>query len=193
MYRKFCLFLTTPDEPVRPLVLLNFQRWLRENTNVKFATILRRRGPLEAAFAALGETFLIEAPRWKQRTLCGRIAQRLDLPGFRTERQLTALRDHPHRLIYSNTVTNGDVLQVLVRPGMAVVTHVHELDYWIEQSGPENWNQVCRHTTKFVAASEAVSQNLQDITGSHLTELKWFMSLFLWNTDPSTQIRAESR
>ena len=144
-----------------PLVLLNFQRWLREHTNVQFTTIIRRSGPLEAAFAALGQTLLIEAPRWKQRTLRGRIGHRLDLPGFRTERQLTALRGHPHRLVYSNTITNGDVLQVLARPGIPVITHVHELDYWIEQSGADNWSQVCRHTTKFVAASEAVSQNLQ--------------------------------
>ena len=42
-----------------------------------------------------------------------------------------------------------------------MVTHVHELNYWIEKAEQRNWNQVCRHTTKFVAASEAVSLNLQ--------------------------------
>src|SRR6187399_2669791 len=52
-----------------PLVLLNFQRWLKEHTGVKFATILRRRGPLEAEFARLGEVFLIEAPQWEHLTL----------------------------------------------------------------------------------------------------------------------------
>lgn len=144
-----------------PLILLNFQRWLKEHSSVQFSTILRRRGPLEAAFAALGQTFVIEAPRWKQRTLRGQIADRVGWPGFRTDKRLAALREHPHRLIYSNTVTNGDVLEVLARPGIQVVTHVHELDYWIEKSGCDNWSQVCRHTTKFIAASEAVSRNLQ--------------------------------
>ena len=65
-------------------------------------------------------------------------------------------------MIYSNTIKNGDVLRVLARPGVQVITHVHELNYWIDRSGPDNWDQVCRHTTKFVAASEAVSRNLQE-------------------------------
>ena len=60
-----------------PFVLLNFQRWLKEHTSMEFATILRRRGPLEAEFAKLGETFLIEAPRWEYRSLGARIANRL--------------------------------------------------------------------------------------------------------------------
>ena len=37
-----------------PLILLNFQRWLKEHTTVKFATIVRRSGPLEAEFARAG-------------------------------------------------------------------------------------------------------------------------------------------
>jgi glycosyltransferase involved in cell wall biosynthesis len=144
-----------------PLVLLNFQRWLKRHTSLEFATILRRRGPLEPDFAALGETFLIETPRW-ERIVRKRIAPRLPLPRFGTNKRLAALRDRSHRLIYSNTVTNGDVLRILAKPGTNVVTHVHELDYWIDKSGQDNWDQVCRHTTKFVAASEAVSRNLQE-------------------------------
>lgn len=144
-----------------PLVLLNFQRWLKKHTTVEFATILRRRGPLEADFAALGETFLIETSRW-ERLIRDRIAKPLHWTGFGSNKRLAALRDRSHRLIYSNTVTNGDVLQILARPGVQVITHVHELNYWIEKSGSDNWNQVCRHTTKFVAASEAVSRNLQE-------------------------------
>jgi hypothetical protein len=61
-----------------PFVLLNFQRWLTENTGVKFATILRRSGPLESEFAKLGETFLIEGS-WNRRSLPARFANRLGL------------------------------------------------------------------------------------------------------------------
>ena len=141
-----------------PFILLNFQRWLKEHTSLKFATILRRSGPLQSEFAKLGEIFLIETP-WKRRSLPTRIANRL---GWSTsDKRLMAFRDRPHRLIYSNTVTNGDVLQALARPDVAVITHVHELNYWINESGAANWKQVRRHTTKFIAVSEAVSQNLQ--------------------------------
>jgi glycosyltransferase involved in cell wall biosynthesis len=144
-----------------PLILLSFQQWLKEHTDLKLTTILRRRGPLEAEFAKLGETFLIQTSRWERR-LGKRIATRLRWTGFGSMKRLAALRDRSHQLIYSNTITNGDVLQVLARPGLPVITHVHELDYWIQKSGPENWNQVCRHTTKFVAASEAVARNLKE-------------------------------
>ena len=37
-----------------PLILLNFQRWLKKHTSLQFATILRRAGPLEPEFAASG-------------------------------------------------------------------------------------------------------------------------------------------
>ncbi|HEU0207839.1 MAG TPA: glycosyltransferase family 4 protein [Candidatus Udaeobacter sp.] len=143
-----------------PLVLLNFQRWLRKHTNLKLTTILRKSGPLEAEFASLGETFLIKPGRW-ERILRERIASRLPA-NVGANKRLAALRARPHQLIYSNTVTNGDVLQILARPGLPVITHVHELNYWIDRSGPDNWSNVCRHTTKFVAVSEAVSRNLQE-------------------------------
>jgi len=142
-----------------PLVLLNFQRWLKKHTDLKITTILRRSGPLEPEFAALGETFLIQVARW-ERILRERGASRL-ASKVGSNKRLAALRDRPHQLIYSNTITNGDVLRILARPGLPVITHVHELNYWINRSGPDNWRDVCRHTTKFVAVSEAVSRNLQ--------------------------------
>ena len=83
---------------------------------MEFATILRRRGPLEAEFAKLGETFLIEAPRWEQRSLGARIANRLGWRAFESDKRLAALRSRSYKLIYSNTVTNGVVLEVRARP-----------------------------------------------------------------------------
>lgn len=173
-----------------PFVLLNFQRWLRKHTKVKFVTILRRGGPLEADFAELGETFLIEGS-WNRPSLRARIANRLGLTTSQFEKGLAAFRDRSHRLIYSNTVTNGSVLRALARPGLQVITHVHELDYWIEESGARNWKEVLRHTTKFVAVSEAVSENLQEhgIAADRIEVVHEFIS-----TEPGTQsiVRNES-
>lgn len=143
-----------------PLALLNFQRWLKENTSLRFTTILRRGGPLEAEFAKLGETFLIEKQQ-KRHSLPVRIANRLGWSMSQSDKRLAAFRNRSHQLIYSNTITNGNVLRALARPGMPVITHVHELNHWIEESGTTNWKHVRRHTTKFIAVSEAVSQNLQ--------------------------------
>ena len=143
------------------MVLLNFQRWLKQNTDLNFVTIVRRRGSLEPEFARLGETIVIERSAWEKH-VTGRVAKRLGWPRPGSVRRLEALRDRPYRLIYSNTVTNGAVIEAVARPGVPIITHVHELNHWIHKSGPENWNQVCRHTTKFVAVSEAVSRNLQE-------------------------------
>jgi glycosyltransferase involved in cell wall biosynthesis len=63
-------------------------------------------------------------------------------------------------LIYSNTMTNGAVLEALAPFGVPVVTHVHELAYWISRGGAENLRQVLAHSTTFIAVSQAVRENL---------------------------------
>jgi glycosyltransferase involved in cell wall biosynthesis len=57
-------------------------------------------------------------------------------------------------------MTNGGVLESLAPFRLPVLTHVHELDYWIERSGPENLRQVTAHTNAYVAAAKAVKENL---------------------------------
>ena len=143
-----------------PFVLLHLQRWIKANTDFKLTTLLRRGGPLLPEFAKLGETIVLESshagrPRWIRG-----VARRVGLDRLRLWLSFRALRNRPLKLVYSNTVTNGDLLTEVTQPGTPVITHVHELAYWIERSGRENWEAVRRHTTHFVAASEAVSDNL---------------------------------
>jgi glycosyltransferase involved in cell wall biosynthesis len=178
-----------------PFVLLNFQRWLKENTTLKFATILRRTGPLETEFAKLGETFLIETPS-KPRSLPTRIANRLGWSTSRPDERLAPFRNRCYRLIYSNTVTNGDVLQALARPGVQIITHVHELEYWIKKSGATNWKQVCKHTTTFIAASEAVALYLQKqhgITPERIKVVHEFIPTKAWTQSGVTRKTPLSR
>jgi glycosyltransferase involved in cell wall biosynthesis len=63
-------------------------------------------------------------------------------------------------LIYSSTITNGATLESLACFGAPVVTHVHELGYWIARAGSENLRRVAAHTAAYVAASQAVRENL---------------------------------
>jgi glycosyltransferase involved in cell wall biosynthesis len=143
-----------------PFVLLHLQRWIKANTGFKLTTLLRRGGPLLSEFAKLGETIVLESshpgrPRWIRG-----IARRYRLDRMRLWLSFRALRNRPFKLVYSNTVTNGDLLTEVTQPSTPVITHVHELAYWFERSGWENWEAVQRSTTHFVAASEAVSGNL---------------------------------
>ena len=66
----------------------------------------------------------------------------------------------PIDLVYSNTITNGALVSQLDRPRVPVITHAHEMSYWIERSGADNWQRVMKQTTRFIAASRAVKDNL---------------------------------
>ena len=65
------------------------------------------------------------------------------------------------RLIYSNTITNGEALEALANPVRPIITHVHELGYWIRhRMDPANLAHNIRLSARFVAASHAVKDNL---------------------------------
>jgi glycosyltransferase involved in cell wall biosynthesis len=75
---------------------------------------------------------------------------------------ITALRP---ALIYANTaaVRRGlDFLQFLDVP---VLTHVHELEQFLERIGANNVTSIFRRTDRFIAVSEAVRSNLVEVRG----------------------------
>ena len=73
---------------------------------------------------------------------------------------LDQLRRNGISMIYANTVVNGQALEALAPLGCPTITHIHELDYWIEQSGKKNLEQVKKYSHSFIAASNAVKINL---------------------------------
>ena len=46
--------------------------------------------------------------------------------------------------------------------GCPVITHVHELEFWINKTGKNNFNQVKKNTDYYIAGSKAVKINLTD-------------------------------
>lgn len=144
-----------------PIGLLAFLRWLRANTDYGIATILRTPGPLEADFRALGPTLTLgTSPLLRSRG--GRRLHRL-LPG--PLRQETAkikkfFAAGRFDLIYANTVMNGGVLASLVPTRIPIITHVHELEFWISRTANDDLRRVFDHTSAFIAVAEAVRTNL---------------------------------
>jgi glycosyltransferase involved in cell wall biosynthesis len=63
-------------------------------------------------------------------------------------------------LVYSNTITNGDILADLSRLGCPIITHVHELENFIHSCGKLNLDNVKRYSDLFIVASTAVKNNL---------------------------------
>ncbi|WP_336523909.1 glycosyltransferase family 4 protein [Planctellipticum variicoloris] len=139
-------------------MLLYFVRWLAKETKLPMRVLLREEGPLVADFGQVAETVVIQS----QQTLGSRAVRKVQSllggaqPGLVPEKWKSRSGD----LIYANTVTNGRFVSDLRGPNTKVITHVHELGYWIEQSGAQNWGHVVRESGRFIAASRAVRNDL---------------------------------
>jgi glycosyltransferase involved in cell wall biosynthesis len=141
-----------------PIVLLHFLRWLKSNTRIPFATVFRDgAGELRADFEALG-------PVGAWADLAGENSGTGLLRRFSRPRLAglpSLLGGRSPSLIYSNTITNGAVLEALADTSAPVITHVHELDFWItERVDRRDLAKTRARTTRFVAASQAVHDAL---------------------------------
>jgi glycosyltransferase involved in cell wall biosynthesis len=137
-----------------PMLLLHFIRWFKTNTGLPFETLLREGGDLQPDFEALGRVSVLRP--WRGSAASARhLVKRVH-----NRRILRRLAASDINLIYSNTVTNGPVLNVLAKPGRMVVSHIHELEARIRRLGPATFDAVRRNTHRYIACSEAVKANL---------------------------------
>ena len=145
-----------------PIGLLAFLRWQREQTGRPVPSILRAPGPLAPDFAALGPCLVLR-DTWLHRTRAGRrlLGHLPRTVADQTGRVLRFARAQQPAVVYSNTLTNGRLLASLAPLGAPVVSHAHELEYWIKRLGPENLRLTLQHTHHFIAAAEAVARNLR--------------------------------
>jgi len=166
------------------ILLLHFLRWFKANTDIAFEIVLKGDGELRPEFEALGPVVV-----WNEKAVVKDMVRKLKLEPF-AKRAVSSLRLAPvkeelrgrtrHRaiaengelfrerfreakidLIYSNTGTNGKVLEALSSLNCPVICHVHELDYCLSyQTERDNTEQVRKHTNHYVAVSQAVRENL---------------------------------
>lgn len=135
-----------------PILLLNLMRWIRQHTSWDLDVLLPCGGELQGEFDKLGNTLMLPmwSPEWNVTAVRDRLARR---------RMLSRLKAGDWSLVYSNTATNGETLKILgdQRP---VVSHIHELATTIRSFGPDNFDSVRRHTTRYIACSDAVKSDL---------------------------------
>lgn len=65
-------------------------------------------------------------------------------------------------LIYSNTILNSFILQEFSSFGIPIVTHVHEMGFWLRQLDRKEFDLLRKHTSIFLTASKAVSNSLEE-------------------------------
>jgi glycosyltransferase involved in cell wall biosynthesis len=138
-----------------PIHLLNFLRWLKASTNIKFEIVLAADGELRSDFEKLGRVSVLEVwrPGWRPSVLAGRARRR---------RLLARLIAQGWGAVYSNTITNGHILEALNAGGRPMICHVHELEMTIRRYGRQNLDAVRRQTCRYIACAEAVKANLVD-------------------------------
>jgi glycosyltransferase involved in cell wall biosynthesis len=162
--RKSVLFVS--HDAVRggaTLMLLEFLRWLRANTDLPFHVLLYRCGEMEQEFRKIAPVFYLDPERSRRAAL--RVSLRRLTTGKKT---LLSMSDAASRirsianvgLIYSNTASNGAVVNALLPLRCPVLTHVHELEFAIRTFVGSDFEDVKKHTDHFVAVSEATRRNL---------------------------------
>jgi glycosyltransferase involved in cell wall biosynthesis len=150
------------------IVLLQFLKWLKTNSNVAFELLIKDTyGDLIADFRALAQVIA-----WR------RTPDEEPQPRH-VEATIAHLRRENIKLIYSNTFTNGGVLAALSELHCPVISHVHELEFWIKnKTEPGNNEQVKKHTTHYIAVSDAVRQHLiadQEIASDRISLIYEFL------------------
>lgn len=124
--------------------------------------MLKKDGELRAEFESIAPVTLLGEQLTCSFVRAANLARRLGIPaagGFAAKRLAHGRVD----LIYSNTIENWAALEHLIPLGQPVITHVHELEYWIScKTGLETFSRIQRATRFFIAASEAVRRNLVD-------------------------------
>ena len=147
-----------------PLMLLNFLGWFREHTGIPFVLLLKRDGALRSAFEKLGPTHVLYRPESLRVRIAGKFARWAGktVPWQADPGVIHRLKQSRKvGLIYSNTALNGDVLDLLRDRECPVLSHVHELESAIQSWPiPGCVGPTFVHTDRFVAASDAVLENL---------------------------------
>ncbi len=160
-----------------PILLRNFIQWLNQNTSHKSHLILRVGGVLEPDFKEIVNYDLFypkyynHYPTLSKRTLNRFGWYKWKLKNYHND-LLNQLRKKKFDILYSNTVVNNDVLNIVRQLNIPILTHVRELESTIEHFGGKKLinklNSLCNH---FIADSYSVKQNLiekHNIKGSKI-------------------------
>lgn len=140
------------------ILILNYLRWLKiYHPEFEFTILLRNGGELKTEFENIAQTF-----QWNISPKAKYLGSFLEksIERYHRNRLLKKFTSRHFHLIYSNTIMNGDLLNNLSILKAPVITHVHELEHWIQKSGPENIKKIKALSTYYIAASNYVKNYL---------------------------------
>ncbi|MDJ1482165.1 glycosyltransferase [Cytophagaceae bacterium YF14B1] len=144
-----------------PVLLLHFLKWFKKNTTYPFVVLLRQDGVLREEFEKLAPVMVYQ-PRLKfKATFFNKFKSRFFTGNEKKDPVRHFLSQYDIGLIFSNTLTNGKVLQDIEYLQVPVISYIHELKYTlsVEYAGPYLDYSV-KKTDFFLAGSKAVQNNL---------------------------------
>lgn len=161
MSAKILFVLHAASRNGASIVLLNFLKWLRTNSDFTFYVLFLKGGALESEFRELAtvEIFNVNS---KQNNLAQRLLNKLNRKyKGGTSSQLSFLKEKKIDLVYLNTVATTQVLGYVYSLGCPIISHIHELGWAIERhSGKEGFEKIKNYTTQYIAVSQVVKDNL---------------------------------
>ena len=168
-----------------PLSLLSFQKWLRRNSNVEFSTWLGAGGALLEEYRKEGATELYSSDLPLPKNLFFRTLQQKGLSFYdqhvRQKSLLRKIKNQRFDVIYSNTISNSEVLEVLKVLNIPVVTHVRELEKIIDNyGGSRQMKKLDLLTSRFIVGSDLVKNNLiinHQVAQEKISKVNNFISL----------------
>jgi glycosyltransferase involved in cell wall biosynthesis len=155
-----------------PILLLHLARLLQEKTDYKTDFLLKKGGVLEADFNRSGKTTVLYR---EADSLTMRIVRKLSRMVHRIFLR-RAIRNYD--LIVSNTITNGDIHDLL-QGHPNICTYIHELSHTIKSSTlKKDVENVLQHTRMFFVPSQAVKEHLHQhyhINIKNIRQLPYFI------------------
>jgi glycosyltransferase involved in cell wall biosynthesis len=183
------------------IFLVNFLKWFKKNSAIPFLTVYGHSGELEDDIASLGPAFRFDPDSSRgsifkrgleiaarEMGIRSKYFQRVWLP--------KNLGSSDIGLIYSNAVTNHRMLSALPRNGTPVISHCHELESVIYRTGIEGFRATCEMTTRFVAVSHAVKNNLIEkhgIAPEKIAVIHEFIPIDDFSTAETSEMREKAR
>jgi glycosyltransferase involved in cell wall biosynthesis len=151
-----------------PIALLTFLKWLRANFDYyRIEVLLGSGGALEPAFQSVAPTTTADAVADKYLGYLASDVPPALLNAWRKRRlRWLARRLSNVDLVYSNTLQNGALLRELWHRGLKVLSHVHELEWWLQyRTSARDLGFSMDVTDHYIACSRVTSENLVSAQG----------------------------
>lgn len=164
-YNKKVLFVShDATRTGAPILLLNLLSWLKENSDISFQILFRNDGPLLSEFEPLAPVIVLKR-YFKDFNLFQKGLRRIGFKEFYQKKKeynlIKKLSQEKFNIIYTNTITNGETLELLSKLNCKVICHVHELEFTIKYlTGLDNFRKTQDQTDYYIAVSDAVKSNL---------------------------------